>query len=154
MASVDTLHKHHHQHFDYLQLSSKEFYALLEEMIREYKFPDVSCERTTMKESGIFSSSREYLSIKRKRQLFYVCAAPFGKSFFISWYMIEEANTAANITEKIPLIGKPIAKEMERKTYYQYDTELMFTESIQSIIKLAIEKVSGEHGHRKNEQAT
>jgi len=154
MATVDTLHKHHHQHFDDLQMSSNEFYSMLEKMITVYEYPDVRCERTTMKEGGMLSSSREYLMIKRKRLVFYVCAAPFGRSFFISWYFTEEANTAANVAEKIPLIGKTIAKDMEHKSYYQYDTELMFTESIKGIIKVAIDKVSAEHGLRNDSPVT
>lgn len=154
MATVDTLHKHDHQHFEYLQMSSNDFYSSLERMVTEYEYPEVQCERTTMKEGNILSAGREYLLIRRKRIVFYVCAAPFGKSFFISWYLMEEAHTAANIVAKVPLIGKSIAKDMENKTYYQYDTELMFTESIKGIIKAAIDKVSAEHGFRDDLSVT
>lgn len=146
MATVDTLHSHQYQHFEDLQLSAKEFYAMVETMVKAYEYPDIKCNRVNMKEGNIFSSNREYLLIGRGRLVFYVCAAPFGKSFFISWYHLEEANTAANITAKIPVVGKSIAKGMETKTYFQLDSELMFTNSINMIIKMAIEKVKATHG--------
>ncbi|MFB9841099.1 hypothetical protein [Mucilaginibacter ginsenosidivorans] len=153
MATVDTLHSHQYQHFEDLQLSAKEIYTMLEDMVKEYQYPDVTFSRVNMKEGNILSASREYLVISRKRHNFYVCAAPFGKSFFISWYHMEDANTTANITAKIPLVGQSMAKGMESKTYFQLDSELMFTNSINMIIKMAIEKVKATHGFtRENAQ--
>jgi len=149
MATVDTIHAHKYEHFEDLQLSAKEFYEMLETMIRDYQYPDIQFARVKMKESHMLSASREYLIISRKRHNFYVCAAPFGKSYFISWYHLEEANTTANITAKIPLIGKSIARDMESKTYYQLDSQLMFINSINMIIKMAIEKVKATHGLTK-----
>ncbi|HTE01630.1 MAG TPA: hypothetical protein VK668_20220 [Mucilaginibacter sp.] len=148
MASQPTIHAHHYQHFENLQLSSNDFYTILETMIKEYQYPDVICKRATLKERGIFSSSREYLKISRSLYNFYVCAAPFGKSFFISWWLKEDANTTANVAEKVPWFGKIFAEQIESKSYYQLDSELMFTNSIHSIIKLAVGKVLKEYGLR------
>jgi hypothetical protein len=39
---------------------------------------------------------------------------------------------------------------MESKTFYEMDTETMFTASINSIIKLAVEKVKADKGYRKD----
>lgn len=119
-------------------------------MIEEYKYPDITCDPITLKESGIFSSRREYLRISRHRYHYYVCASPFGKSFFISWWLQEDANTAANVTRKFGLFGRAVAQRLESKTYYELDTEQMFTASINSIIKMAIEKVKADKGYRKD----
>ena len=148
MPSVATLHDHSYQHFEDLQLSSNEFYAMLEKMIGEYQYPDLTLSRRNIKEGGMLSAKREYLCITRDYQNFYVCAAPYGRSFFISWWLQEDAHTATNIAEKVPLFGKTIAQRMESKTYYQLDTELMFVHSINSIVKRAVEKVKADHGHR------
>lgn len=147
MATVDTVHSHSYQHFEDLQLSSNDFYSLLEKLIKEYQYPDVVCTRQSQKEGGLLSSKREFLCITRKRHSFFVCASPFGKSFFISWWHQEDANTAANIAGKF--FGTAVANRMEAKNYYQLDTELMFTQSITAIIKMAVEKVKADHGFRE-----
>src|SRR5580700_7179662 len=121
MASQPTIHAHHSQHFEDLQMSSKEFYTLLKNMIEDYKYPDVACTPITLSESGIFSSRRDYLRISKQRYHFYVCASPFGKSFFISWWLQEDANTTANVTRKFGWFGRAVAQRMESKTYYEMD---------------------------------
>lgn len=152
MAAQTTVHAHQSQHFEDLQMSAREFYVLLKGMIEEYKYPDVLCEPVTLSEAGLFSSKREYLRISKQRYHYYVCASPFGKSFFISWWLKEDAYTAANVTRKFGWFGRTIAARMESKTYYEIDTELMFTSSINSIIKIAVEKVKADKGYRKDLQ--
>ncbi len=150
MATETTIHAHQSQHFEDLQLSAKEFYTLLKNMIEEYRYPDVKCEPVTLSESGLFSSRREYLCISKGRYHYYVCASPFGKSFFISWWLQEDAHTAANVASKFGKLGKAVATRMESKTFYERDTELMFTSSINSLIKSAVEKVKADKGYRKD----
>lgn len=148
MALEQTVHTHNSQHFENLQLSSKAFYTLLKEMIEAYQYPEVTCTPITLKESGIFSSKREYLRISKQRYHYYVCACPFGRSFFISWWLQEDAHTTATIAQKIPWFGKAVAQRLESKTYYEIDTQLMFTASISAIIKTAVEKVKADKGYR------
>ncbi|MEO8886669.1 MAG: hypothetical protein ABI367_11440 [Mucilaginibacter sp.] len=153
MATANTVHNHSYQHFEDLQMSAEEFYAMLEKMIKEYEYPDITLSRRKLKEGGLLSSNRIYLCISREYLNYYVCAAPYGRSFYISWWLQEDAHTASNVAEKVPLIGKAIAQRMEDKTYYQLDTELMFIQSISSIVRKAVEKVKADHGFRKPEIA-
>jgi hypothetical protein len=153
MATVDTLHSHTYQHFEDLQMSSDEFYTMLEALIKDYKYPDIEVSRRDLKEGGLFSSKRTYLCVTRGYQNFYVCAAPYGRSFFISWWLQEDAHTASNIAEKVPVFGKAIAAKMESKSFYQIDTELMFLQSISSVVKAAVEKIKADHGFRRKEVA-
>ena len=150
MAAQDTSHAHNSQHFEDLQMSAREFYTLLRRMIEEYQYPDVKCEPVTLSESGFFSSRREYLRISKQRYHYYVCASPFGRSFFISWWLQEDANATANFSRRFGWLGRAVAARMESKTYYEIDTELMFTSSINSIIKLAVERVKADKGYRKD----
>ena len=119
-------------------------------MIEEYRYPDVICTPVTLKEGGIFSSKRDYMRISRQRYHFFVCASPFGRSFFISWWLQEDANKVANAAAKVGMLGRVIAQRMESKTYYELDTEQMFTSSINAIIKMAIEKVKADKGYRSD----
>jgi len=153
MASETTIHAHKYVHFENLQLSTRDFYVMLRDLIAKYDYPGVSCKLVTLKEGGIFSSSRDYLCISKERYNFFVCAAPFGRSFFISWWLQEEANTLANVAEKIPYIGKTLATRIESKTYYELDTELMFTSSINSLVSYAVEKVKADKGYTKDNNA-
>jgi len=148
MASQSTIHAHNSQYFEDLQLSAREFYEMLKQMVRDHQYPDVTCTPVTLKESGLFSSGREYLRISRGRYNYYVCASPFGRSFFISWWHQEDAHKAANVARKFGLLGRSVAQRMESKTFYELDTELMFTASINAIIKMAVEKVKADKGHR------
>ena len=100
-------------------MSSREFYLLLKNMIEEYRYPDVICTPVTLKEGGIFSSKRDYMRISRQRYHFFVCASPFGRSFFISWWLQEDANKVANAAAKVGMLGRVIAQRMESKTYYE-----------------------------------
>jgi hypothetical protein len=155
MASEATVHAHQSEYFEDLQMSAKDFYSLLKDMIVDYQYPDVICAPVTLSESGIFSSRREYLRISKQRYHFYVCAAPFGKSFFISWWLREDAHTTANLAQRFGWLGKKVAARLENKTFYEVDTEKMFTASINSLIKRAVEKVKADKGYRKDiEQVT
>jgi hypothetical protein len=150
MATEQTIHAHQSEHFEDLRLSAKEFYTLLKKMIEEYRYPDVSCTPVTLKEGGLLSSKREYLRISKGRYNYYVCASPFGKSFFISWWLQENANTGANFAARFGRLGKAMAARLESKTYYELDTQLMFTSAINTLIKRAVEKVKADKGFRKD----
>jgi len=149
MATQETIHDHGYQHFEDLQLSAKEFYDLLESMVKEFKYPDVNCKIEELKEGGMFSGKRQYYTISWKRHNYYVCASPFGKSFFISWWHQEGANTGANIAAKFGALGKAVANNMESKTFFEVDNELMFVNCINSVIMKAIDRVKATKGFKE-----
>ena len=148
MATVETIHSHGAEHFDDLQLSAKEFYTTLESMVKEYQFPNVKCTIEELKESGLLSAKRQYLAISWNRHKYLVCASPFGRSFFISWWHQEGANTGASIMGKFGLLGKAVANNMESRSFYEIDSELMFKSSINAIIQMAIDKVKVDKGYK------
>lgn len=148
MATVDTIHTHGYKHFADLQMSSQEFYTTLESIIKEYQYPDVQCGIEELKEGGMFSAKRKYLSISWNRHKYLVCASPFGRSFFISWWHQEGANTSASIASKFGALGKAVASNMESKTYFEADSELMFINCMNTIIQATIDKVSADKGYK------
>jgi len=146
MATPREVYSHNYQHFEDLQLSGKEFYAEIVRRIREYEYPDVASSSRLIRESSFLSSRRQYLCIYRGELEFLVCAAPFGRSFFISWYMEERRDPVREFMQRLPLVGwmfRPAPK-----TYYQLDTELIFVRSIDAIVRSVIQKVMVEHGFR------
>jgi hypothetical protein len=132
------VHSHSYQHFEELSLSSSQFYTHLTKLVSTYNFPKVDCEVVVMDEVNFFGASREYLRIKKNNLKFYVCAAPFGRSFFVSWWLGETENDIVLTLRRIPILKwfVPVGK-----TYYQIDTELMFIKSIDAIVKGMIDKL-------------
>ena len=70
-----------------LSTSVQDTYSELEEALAAREVPELEISRVEYAEAGIGSAKREYLRIQRKEFVFDVCAAPFGKSFFFSWWM-------------------------------------------------------------------
>lgn len=153
MASIPMPISHWYHHFDNLQLLSNDFYSSIEKMVKDKEIPKVSLSRINLSEGGLFSSSREYLRIKRNEYIFDICAAPFGKQFFISWWLGETSGLVADILSRIPYIGAFLAARAKRKTYYMVDTETMFRESIHSIISDVLNAAAEDKGLRALSEA-
>ena len=127
MTREAAIHSHSYEHFQDLQLSSKEFYNTVELMIKELQYPNLMIERVNLSEGGFFSPNREYLKIWNNFYQYYVCAAPYGKSFFISWWLKDNNSRFIAFLASIPLIGWLFPKRKD-KTFYQIDSELIFSQ--------------------------
>ena len=82
------------------ETSGMEFYVAVEEALKERSVPDIKLSRVEWQEGGLATAKREYLRVQRSRLAFDVCAAPFGKGFFFSWWL-------ARIPQKygLPFLG-------------------------------------------------
>jgi hypothetical protein len=123
---------HWHHLIEGLQVSSKAFYAAVEQAIDRRNLPDVRVSRVDHREGGILSAKREYLRVRRKEHIFDICAAPFGLSgFFVSWWL---GAMPESIWAQLPLIGWIFTRFLNPITYYKLDTAVMFQESIRAIV--------------------
>lgn len=77
-----------HRLFDF-NAKPSEVYAAIKAAVAEREIPDVSFSEVTFREAGIFSSGRVYLRLTRENQVFDICAAPYGRGFFVSWHLAE-----------------------------------------------------------------
>lgn len=148
MATIDVILSHWYYNFEELQLSSNDFYGSLETLLKDRNYPGVSYKRVTHSEGGMFSSGREYLQICRGDYVFDICAAPFGKSFFISWWLGEKGSPLTGLLARIPLVGPALATRAQQKTYFQIDTENMFKESISQGVLSVIDGIMQNKGLR------
>jgi peptidyl-tRNA hydrolase len=139
----DTIHQHQSHHFENFQMSSQDFYADLKEIIEDRQFPRVKVDTTVFTTGGIFDPKREYLKISSGDHIFYVCAAPFGRNFFVSYWLRETEEDGVDW-----LLRKVFGVTM-RKTFFQIDTEAMFMESIKKAVLRAIERATEERGVRQ-----
>ena len=68
-----------------LSQSPREFYSALEGALAKREIPDVSISRVEHPEGGgVSSGSRLYVRVIRKKLTIDICAAPFGRGFFVS----------------------------------------------------------------------
>ena len=67
-----------------LTTSSQEFYACVEELLKEQQVPGLQISRVEFSEGSVLSEKRTYLRMVRERLVFDVCAAPFGTNYFFS----------------------------------------------------------------------
>lgn len=78
---------HWHKRFESFSTSALDFYTRVEEAIVRREIPNVAFSRVEAKEAGVLSASRAYLRITRSQYNFDLCAAPFGKDYFFSWWL-------------------------------------------------------------------
>lgn len=143
-----TILDHWHCRFDDVQHSSKEFYQTIEDALKTHAFPFVYSERIWRSEGGTFSHNREYLKITRGQYDFIVCAAPFGKGYFVSWWLKQRPGIEV-LLKLLPLIGGWLYRCELRQTYYQIDTEIMFKESIKGLVDTAVNQLGQDKGFRE-----
>jgi hypothetical protein len=78
-----------------IHFSTQEIYNRIETEVRDRNWPGVEFLRVLHSEAGLLSHKREYLRVIRQRQVFDVCAAPFGRDYFFS---LREAEIKAEVT--------------------------------------------------------
>lgn len=80
---------HWQKPIDEVQTSALEFYAAVENGLKERAIPGLRISRVKFKETGVVSAERVYLRVKRKGLFFDIGAAPFGTGYFFSWWMAQ-----------------------------------------------------------------
>jgi hypothetical protein len=64
--------------------ASQDFYAAVENELKEQQVPGLLISRVEFAEGGLLSDKRTYLRMTRERLVFDICAAPFGTNYFYS----------------------------------------------------------------------
>lgn len=134
----------------FFNTSSKQFYDDLKNIVTTHEMPNIKMEPVTHKEGGLLSSSRQYFRIKNKDLVFDVCAAPYGKGFFISWWLYETEGIASNLL-KGTKVGNFLKDLSSKKTFYQADNEAMFRSTVHACVVEAVDKMTEGKGTRLTE---
>ena len=144
---VSNVLSHWTKAFPMCAMSANEFYSDIETTIKVHQIPDCKVERAKNKEGGLFSASREYLRIKRGDLVIDVCAAPFGKDFFISWWLYETEGLSKQLL-KLTSVGSYLVERSAKQTFFQADEESMFLTCAHECVLEAIEKMTTSKGLR------
>lgn len=139
---------HWYHYFEGMQESPQNFYALLDQAIKVRELPNCKLSRVDYREGGILSSKREYFRVQGREHILDVCAAPYAKGFFFSWWMGESLGFFWRMVLKIPVLGLLIMALFRPETYFKMDTALMFQESIRTAVMEAIDATTNAKGVR------
>ncbi len=152
MASDSTTNQANwYHHFADFQYSSHAFYDKLQNLINEQNYPGVKSYVAPHSEGGILSAKRDYLSVHRNETRFDICAAPFGKGFFISWWLTETSGCLTALFLGIPKWGEWLSNYANRKSFYHVDSQTMFKTAIHSLILAVIDDITEPKGIRLSE---
>lgn len=146
--SLDDVISHWYYLFEGLQQPTQDFYARLEEAIKERNMKDVKILRTEVQEGGILSAKRLYLQVLRKSLVFDVCGAPFGNGFFVSWWLRDPMSGCLGLLLRLPIISYLVAWFVRPYTYYKIDTALMFQQSVHSAVLEVLDQITSQTGMR------
>lgn len=144
--------KSHHSKWntliDNFNFSTHEFYKLLREELQNQGIKSIEIKQVSLKEGNAFSSRRSYLRATWKEYQYDICAAPFGKGFFISWWLLYKNSIGQLIISKIPFLGGWLARKLYPVTYYKIDTASMFMSYAQAAVLKVIDDITKEQGVR------
>ena len=154
--------------------STKDFYAIIEQDLKERQVPDLKISRVTFSESGMFSADRLYLRMKREHLVFDICAAPFGTAYFFSMRFAELPSGISLGGIILSLLGALffmgacvqqlgfilgggagllslivvgiIVASTQQETYYRQDTRLMYLEVVNAVVKQRVAEVTSASG--------
>jgi hypothetical protein len=148
-VTATTIVSHWNQMIPGMEQSSKEFYQIVEGGLESLNLKNIRTERIHLSEGGIFSAKREYLQIRRDNQVFHVCAAPFGPSFFISWWLGSVETGLWALIGKLPMVGPLIQRFLKPVTYFKIDTALMFQSLTHGAVMEALDSLTAAKGIRQ-----
>lgn len=141
--SKEDIHAHLYVHLEDYQLASREFYGMVERTLTDKAFPEVDADTITLSEGSVWTPNREYLQVRCGDLTFIICAAPFGKNFFISWWLKEKRYSS------LELFFLRLFGGSTHKTYYQIDSEYIFMEGVQAVVLESVIAVTEQKGLRK-----
>ncbi len=133
---------------DDFNYSTEEFYQLFKKELLSQGVSGINTLDVSLREGNVFSSKRRYIRVKWKEYQYDICAAPFGKGFFISWWLLYKSSIGKILIFRIPLIGKWLAQKLYPITYYKIDTASMFMTYAQSSVLKVIEDITSNKGVR------
>ena len=146
------LHKYHSNWntlIDEFTYSSKDFYGLIKKELLSNGINNLNVKFVFHKEGNIFSSKRTYLRATWKEYQYDICAAPFGKGFFISWWLLYKNSILQIIVSRIPFIGVWLNHFLFPITYYKVDTASMFMSYCQQAVLNVIDHITADKGIRE-----
>lgn len=143
-----TYHSHWNTLIEGFNYSIQDFYEQVESELQNHDIEDIATGYTDLAVAGVGSQRRMYLEIEWKNLHYYICAAPFGDSFFVSAWMQNSHSIFEAMIYKLPVIGGWLHRIFFRQTIYKIDTASMFMTFAHSSLMKVISEVTKDSGVR------
>lgn len=131
---------------DNFEFSSEEFYKRLKQNLHSHGIKEIDTYIVYLKQGGIFSKRRKYLRVNWKGFQYDICAAPFGKGFFVSWWLLYNHSVLKIIASRIPFIGNWLVRKWFPITYYKVDSASMFMTYCHQSVLQVIDDITNDKG--------
>ncbi len=157
MATETQILGHWYHLIDGLQQSSQDFYAALDQEIASRTMPKTKTSNVSFSEGGVLSAKRLYLRVQRGEHTFDVCAAPFGRGFFVSWWLVVNPPLAFRLPMWLRWVLLPLyllrflfraVMRLDKETYFKIDTALMFQSTVHDAIQKVLNGLTTAQGLR------
>lgn len=146
--TLKTYHSRWYTLINNFEYSPKEFYKHLQVELESHGITKIKIKEEYIKEGGIMSHSRIYLRVTWKDYQYDICAAKFGKGYFISWWLFYKDSIWKILVSKIPFVGRWIALKLYPITYYRTDTASMFMLYVHASLIKTIDDITNNSGIR------
>ncbi len=134
---------------DDFKYSTDDFYKLFKEELKATQVRGISYENIGLSQGvELLSQKRKYLRVQWKDYRFDLCAAPFGRGMFFSWWLIYKLPLIAVFIYIIPFIGKRMVRFLFPITYYKIDSASMFMRYTHLVMLKVIDTITTENGVR------
>jgi len=132
-----------------LDYTPDDFYKAIEGRIKQRNIDIIKTSRVFFTQTGWFSNKREYLRVTQGDLIYDICGAPYGDSFFFSYWMgVNEKRGCFGllipILLSIPVIGAMVEKQLGSMTYYEQDTAMMFNALLTNIVMDEVDDIIGK----------
>lgn len=107
MAQSAEVISHWHHSAETFNTSALEFYEAVRAELEAAKAP-VRFSQIEWNEGGALSAKRSYLRVEFNRFTFDICAAPFGTSYFFSWWLAKRPPDLAMLYGCTGLLALPL----------------------------------------------
>ena len=141
-------HSNQYRRFENMSLSTQEFYDTIKRALKDKGYPNVTTSWAVYSEGTVIAGNREYLRIEHISIACDLCAAPFGKDYFISWWVGELPSIGRKVMRSLPWIGPAIESAFYPRGLYILDAEKVFCDCVNQIIEEAINAAVNGKGVR------
>ncbi|RZK12947.1 MAG: hypothetical protein EOO46_01280 [Flavobacterium sp.] len=136
-------------HFRDIQVSPKEFYQAVTDVLKDHQIPGLWTSIVTRPEGGIFSPSRMYLRISRKNIVIDLCSFHFGTGQFVSCRTGYRTNLRTKALGEKTIANRILEIAHFQQTFYRRDQQAMFRKLVDGAINEVIQSIRTIHGRKQ-----
>jgi hypothetical protein len=129
-----------------ISITPSDFYSELEQRLASRQIPKCNITSYEWREGGFFSGSRLYLRVRRQKLLFDICGAPFGTTFFFSWWLSAKRSAFVELLLKIPIVQLLCLPFLRPPSFYEIDTAMVYQDTVHGAVLEAVEHLTKAGG--------